>query len=59
MDDKKPEQTPAPADGVESLMGDLLGEIISTAIEVASQEKQPAEKVEPPMIKMTRGRTRR
>lgn len=59
MDNKKSEQTPAPAGGAESLMGDLLGEIISTVIEVASQEKRLAEKVEPPMIKMTRGRTRR
>lgn len=59
MDDKKPEQTPTSAGCAESLMGDLLGEIISSVIEVASQEKRPAEKVEPPMIKMTRGRTRR
>lgn len=59
MDEKKPEQTPTSAGGAESLMGDFLGEIMSAVIEVASQEKQPAEKVEPPMIKMTRGRTRR
>lgn len=43
MSDKKPEQASGTAE-LESLMGDLIGELLSTVIAVATKEEPKTEK---------------
>lgn len=45
MTDKKTRATPDTSGGLENLLGDLTGEILSTVIAVATEEKPKAEKL--------------